>query len=135
VVETLEQLRRERVGTVRGTTWTSAAGEAGIPEGSLKAFPDLGALWAALCSGRVGAAVTSVSDATLALRHEPRLQPGLLLGQPQSASWGVRKADPELRKALDDYLGNARRGPTWSRLVVKYFGDDALTILGRASKK
>jgi ABC-type amino acid transport substrate-binding protein len=41
-VATLEQLRRERVGTIRGTTWVTAAGEAGIPESSLQTFPDLG---------------------------------------------------------------------------------------------
>jgi ABC-type amino acid transport substrate-binding protein len=38
----------------------------------------------------------------------------------------------ELRSALDDYLANVRRSPSWSRLVVQYFGDQALAVLGRA---
>ena len=29
------------------------------------------------------------------------------------------------------YLGNVRRGPSWSRLLVQYFGDQALQVLGR----
>jgi ABC-type amino acid transport substrate-binding protein len=132
--QTLEQLRRERVGTIRGTTWIAAATDAGIKAASLKTFPEMGPLLEALCSGRIGAAVMSVSDATLGLRQEPRLRPGVLLGRPESAAWGVRKTDPALLKALDEYLGNARRGQTWSRLAVKYFGNDALTILGRASR-
>ena len=43
----------------------------------------------------------------------------------------MRKQDPALRAALDDYLGNVRRGPSWSRLIVKYFGDQALQVLGK----
>ncbi len=30
------------------------------------------------------------------------------------------------------YLVNLKRTPTWGRLVIEYFGDDALRILGRA---
>jgi ABC-type amino acid transport substrate-binding protein len=48
-----------------------------------------------------------------------------------SSAWAVRKGNPELREALDGYLAELRRGPNWSRLLVKYFGDDAPTILGR----
>jgi len=43
----------------------------------------------------------------------------------------VRTEDVELRSALDEYLSNVRTGPSWSRLVVKYFGDQALAALGR----
>jgi ABC-type amino acid transport substrate-binding protein len=131
--QTLSELRRGQVGTIRGTTWTAAATAAGVPAARLKTFPDMATLLEALCAARITVAVVSVSDATLGLRREPRLRAGVLLGEAQSAAWGVRKTDPALRKALDEYLGNARRGPTWSRLVVKYFGSDALTILGRAS--
>ena len=34
--------------------------------------------------------------------------------------------------ALNEYLGNQRRTPTWNRLVVKYFGSAAPDILRRA---
>jgi membrane-bound lytic murein transglycosylase MltF len=53
------------------------------------------------------------------------------VGAPGKVAWAVRKQDRALREALDEYLGNVRRGPTWSRLIVKYFGDQALSVLGR----
>ena len=37
-----------------------------------------------------------------------------------------------LQLSLDEHIANVRRGPTWSRLIVKYFGDQTLTVLGRA---
>ena len=43
----------------------------------------------------------------------------------------MRKSDPELRKALDAFLAEFRRQAGWSRLLVKYFGDDAPLVLGR----
>jgi hypothetical protein len=46
-------------------------------------------------------------------------------------AWAVRKQDGVLREELDAYLGNVRRGPSWSRLIIKYFGDQALSVLGR----
>jgi hypothetical protein len=44
----------------------------------------------------------------------------------------VRPEDEALRAALDEHLLGVRRGATWSRLVVKYFGDQTLGVLGRA---
>jgi hypothetical protein len=43
----------------------------------------------------------------------------------------VRKEDAELLAALDEYVSNFRAGSSWSRLIVKYFGDQALRALGR----
>ena len=40
-----------------------------------------------------------------------------------------------LQRALDEYVGNVRRGSSWSRLVVKYFGDQALSVLGRSAPR
>jgi ABC-type amino acid transport substrate-binding protein len=68
------------------------------------------------------------------MRKDPDLQAGLLLGAPGHAAFAVRKDAPELQRALDDYLGNLRKTGSWSRLVVKYFGNDALAILGRAKQ-
>ena len=56
----------------------------------------------------------------------------MFLGPPASLAWGVRREDKQLLAALDDYLAYARRRATWSRLVVKYFGDSALEVLRRA---
>jgi hypothetical protein len=68
----------------------------------------------------------------VAVRKDPQLQIGLFLGSSQSLAYGVRKTSPQLRAALDEYLGNLRRTPTWNRLVVKYFGAAAPEILRRA---
>jgi hypothetical protein len=43
----------------------------------------------------------------------------------------VRKGDGSLKRALDEYLANLRRSASWSRLIVKYFGDETLQVLGR----
>jgi membrane-bound lytic murein transglycosylase MltF len=56
----------------------------------------------------------------------------MTVGAPGTVAWAVRKEDTALRVALDDYLANMRRSPSWSRLVVQYFGNQALTVLGRA---
>jgi len=42
-----------------------------------------------------------------------------------------RRTASELLAALNEYVSNVRAGPSWSRLVVKYFGDHALRALGR----
>ena len=49
-------------------------------------------------------------------------------------AYGFRKDDTALGAALNDYLQNVRRTPRWSRLVVKYFGEDTLEVLNRARK-
>lgn len=77
----------------------------------------------------------SLVDATLAIRKEPPLQAGLFLGDPGHACYGLRRGDAALRDALDAYIDGTRRTGNWSRLVVRYFGDDALSILGRAKKQ
>jgi ABC-type amino acid transport substrate-binding protein len=59
------------------------------------------------------------------------LEDGVELGSAGSTAWGVRKTDPELKGLLDEYLQNVKKTATWSRLVVKYFGEDALRVLGR----
>jgi hypothetical protein len=40
--------------------------------------------------------------------------------------------DPELRRQLDGYGLNLQKTASGNRLVVHYFGDDALRVLGRA---
>jgi ABC-type amino acid transport substrate-binding protein len=54
------------------------------------------------------------------------------VGPPRSLAYGVRKADTALLQALNEYIDNVRRTPTWSRLVVEYFGAAAPEILRKA---
>jgi ABC-type amino acid transport substrate-binding protein len=80
----------------------------------------------------VSAVVLGVENAISAQRADPALQLGLFLGPPTSLAYGVRKGDADLLKALDEYIENLRRTPTWSRLVVKYFGERAPDVLKKA---
>jgi membrane-bound lytic murein transglycosylase MltF len=57
------------------------------------------------------------------------------LGPPGALAWAVRKEDRALLAALDEYVTRVRHTPTWSRLVVKYFGDEAPEILRRAREE
>ena len=130
-VTTLEQFRAEKVGTVKGTSMAEAVAAAGAPPGNVEDLPT-GTLPAALKAGTVTAVVLGIENAIAAQRDDPALELGLFLGPPGSLAYGVRKSDPRLREALDDYLGNLRKSATWSRLVVKYFGERALEILTKA---
>jgi ABC-type amino acid transport substrate-binding protein len=73
----------------------------------------------------------SVSDGALMMQKDAELQAGAFVGAAAKAAWAVRKQDAALRKALDEYIDNAHRSGAWSRLVAKYFGEQALTVLGR----
>ena len=131
VVSTLEEFRAEKVGVVRGTSWSQAALDAGIPADSMEYFVDRYQALDALKAGRITATVMTLSDFTLSLKKYPGGQAGLTLGTSTMAAFAVRKSDPQLRAELDAYLDNLRKGPSWSRLVVKYFGEKALSVLGR----
>jgi histidine transport system substrate-binding protein len=130
VVQTLDQFREEKVGVIKGTSMAENAAAAG-----LKSVDDsLGSdgIQSALAAGKVTASVDGVEDALLLQQGDPALQIGMFLGPPASLAFAVRKGDTALRGALDDYIGNLRRTPTWSRLVVKYFGVSALEVLKKA---
>jgi ABC-type amino acid transport substrate-binding protein len=132
VVGTLEELRREKVGTVKGTSLADAVAAAGIPPANLDDGVPTGKLPDALRSGRVTAVVLGVDSAMAERRDDPELQLGLFLGPPGALAWGVRKTDHALREALSAYVTSMRRTPTWNRLVVKYFGEDAPELLRQA---
>jgi ABC-type amino acid transport substrate-binding protein len=135
VIRNLEEFRKARVGVLPGTSWEAEAVAAGVPRSNLVPFTDMKELLAQLKNGQVQATVMAVSDATLAVRRDAALQLGLFLGAPGHSAFGVRKKDPELLRTLNDYLANLRKGASYSRLVVKYFGRDALRVLGRARKE
>jgi ABC-type amino acid transport substrate-binding protein len=105
---------------------------AGVPRANLDDGIPTGTLPASLRAGRVTAVVVGVEEAIAAQRDDPELQLGLFLGPPRSLAYGVRKQDGELLAALNDYVSNVRRTPTWNRLVVKYFGEAAPEVLRAA---
>ena len=73
----------------------------------------------------------TISDYTLAVARHPGLESGVFLGEASRAAWGVRKQDVKLKAELDAYIDNLRSGASWNRLIVTYFGEKALTVLGR----
>ena len=133
VVRTLEELRQERLVTIAGTSMAEAIAAAGVPAGSVRNVSGKGIKLTDLV-GQAGATATvdEVAMAILRARAQPDLQIGLFLGAPGSMAWGVRKTDPALLAHLNEYVANTRRTPTWSRLVVRYFGESALDILRQA---
>lgn len=132
VVATLQELRTERVGTVKGTSLADAVAAAGVPAANVDDGVPTGRLPDALRSGRVSAIVLGVDSAIAERRRDPELQFGLFLGPPGALAWGVKKTDRALHEALSSYVTSARRTPTWNRLVVKYFGEDAPALLRQA---
>lgn len=131
-VTSLDELRALRVGTVRGSSMEEAVKRAGVPPENVDDSIPPGGLPAALAAGRVKAVVLGVETAILAQRDDPRIELGPFVGAPGSLAFGVRKGDSALLAALDAYIDNVRRSPTWNRLVVKYFGDSAPEVLRRA---
>lgn len=129
-VAAVEGLAAETVGVVPGNAWAKAVADAGVPAARTVSFADVKALLAGLRDGRVTATVMSVVDFTMARRRDPALRAGVFVGSPGRGAWAVRQTDAALRRALDDYLAAARRSGSWSRLVIRYYGEDALEVLG-----
>lgn len=132
VIRTLEQLREARVGTIKGSSMAELVAESRVPPARVVDSIPSGGMPAAMRSGQVTACVIGLENAIADQRADPEIQIGMFVGPRASLAFGVRKADVELRRELDEYVGNLRRTPTWNRLVVKYFGDAAVEILKRA---
>jgi ABC-type amino acid transport substrate-binding protein len=132
VVRTLDELREARVGTIKGSSMAEIVAEARVPPARVVDSIPSGGMPAAMRAGQVTACVIGVENAIADQRSDPEIQLGMFVGPKASLAFGVRKQDAELRRALDDYVTNLRRTPTWNRLVVKYFGDAAVEILRRA---
>jgi ABC-type amino acid transport substrate-binding protein len=130
-VATLDALRDEKVGTIRGSSMAEAV-RAVVPAPNVDdSFPP-GGLPGGLVSGKVTAVVLGIESAIAAQRLDPQLELGPFVGPPKSLAYGVRKQDTALLEALDEYIENVRKTTTWSRLVVEYFGDAAPDILKKA---
>jgi ABC-type amino acid transport substrate-binding protein len=120
------------VGTVKGTSLAEAVAAAGVPPANVDDSIPSGGLPDALKRGKVAAVVMGIEDAVTSQRLDPDIQIGMFLGRPGSLAYGVRREDARLLAALNSYIENLRRTPTWSRLVVKYFGEAGPDILRRA---
>jgi len=132
-VTSLAQLRHERLGTMKGSSWAEAIAAAGVPPANVDDhYSSAADVLSSLRSGATTATVLSVVWAIVEARKDPELQLGMPVGPVTSVGFAVRKDEPLLRAALDEYLTNVRRSPTWSRLVVKYFGESGLEILKKS---
>jgi ABC-type amino acid transport substrate-binding protein len=127
------EFRAQSVAVVPDTTWAEAVARAGVASSQIVAVADVPEALAALKSGRATVAVVDILDFLQAHRKDPDLELGVTLGAALSSAWGVRKSDPELRRALDAYLADFRRSAGWSRILVEYFGSDAPAALGRST--
>ncbi|MGH9884787.1 MAG: substrate-binding periplasmic protein, partial [bacterium] len=132
VVQTIEQLRGEKVTVFKGTSMVDLLLGLGVPASSLAYDVPAEGLSAGLKSGRVTCVVHDVQTAVVDTQADPDLQIGTFVGPPRSYAWGVRKEDAQLVAALNQHIGNVRTSGTWSRLTVKYFGEMALPILQKA---
>lgn len=131
VVETLEQLRQERVGVPAGSSYGEAARRAGVPPENIDDSYTLTAGAPLLKGGRVTALVAGLEVALMGDLEGGNLQLGTFLGPQESLAIGLRKQDRQLKAALDEYITNLKRTPTWNRLIVKYFGERTLDLLRR----
>jgi ABC-type amino acid transport substrate-binding protein len=132
-VDTLEDLRRQRVGVTRNSSWAEEALKAGVPRANLDdSYGDVREVMAALKAGKISCAVMSLIGAMSERRRDPALDIGVMIGAPTGMGFAVRKDQPRLLAALDEYVVATRKTPTWSRLVVKYLGPDALDLLRRS---
>jgi len=130
-VATVEALRLEKVGTIKGSSMAEAV-RAVVPASNVDdSFPP-GGLPGALVAGKVSAVVLGIESAIAAQRHDPEIELGAFVGPPRSLAYGVRKQDTALLQALNEYIDNVRRSTTWSHLVVDYFGGAAPEILRKA---
>jgi len=134
-MRSLGELRSARLVIVANTTWAEALETTGVPLAKATKVHELAAAVEVIRADRADATGIGVVDFFLQRRRIHELEAGLPLGEALSSAWAVRKSCPELRQALDAYLGQLRRSANWSRLLVKYFGADAPAILGREPVK
>ncbi len=134
IIQNLEELRSEKVGTVRGTSMQELIREAGVPPSNIFEVP-LGSLPDQLRAGRVTATVFGVEGAIVWRRSDPNIQIGAFIGPPQSLAYAMRHEDLALRAALNEHIRAIRASRRWSMLVAKYFGSEATEILRRAREK
>lgn len=133
-IASLDALRAEKVCTVKGTSMAQEVAAAQVPAANV-VFVASGTMPQALADGACSAVVLGVEHAVSQRQKDPAIQLGVFLGQPGSLAFAVRRGDAALQAELSAYLDNFRRSPSWSRLVVKYFGAEAAEVLKKAREK
>jgi ABC-type amino acid transport substrate-binding protein len=132
-VDTVEDLRLQRIAVTQGSSWAEQALLAGVPRANLDdSYTDSRQVLGALRAGKASCSVMSVIGAMAERRRDPALEIGVMIGTPTGMGFAVRKDQPRLLAALNDYVLATRKTPTWSRLVVKYLGPDALEVLKKS---
>lgn len=134
-VKTLDQLAKERVGTIRGTSLAEAALAAGIPASRLDDSIVSGGLSDALKAGKITAAVWAVEGAIICQRRDPELELGAFLGPAQSLAYAVRFEDKALLAALNEHVRSLRKTGAWHRLVEKHFGAASLDVIRKVKEE
>ena len=130
VVGSVEELRKEKVGTIGGTSLEEVVLQAGVPTARIEALSS-GTLLSALQSDKVTCIVWGLENAIPAQRADAALQLGTFVGDPGGLAWGVRKSSPSLLARLNEFIA-AHKKAEWSKLVVKYFGPSAPELLRKA---
>ncbi len=134
-IETIEDLKRAKVGTSAGSSMDEVIRKAGVPASRIDDSLPAGSYGEALRSGGVSAVVWGVESAVALQREDPEIELGLFLGEPNRLAYGVHKDSSALLQALNAYIENTRKTLTWNRLVVKYFGRAAPEILRLAREQ
>jgi ABC-type amino acid transport substrate-binding protein len=128
-VLTLQDLRTRTIAVLANSTQAHEVAAAGVPADRVRTFATGDEVVAALRTEKAAAAVISTIRAFTTRKDDPDIEFGMFLGTPQSSSFGVRKEDGALRTALSDYMVKVRLSGGWSRLVVKYFGEEANALI------
>jgi ABC-type amino acid transport substrate-binding protein len=131
-IVTLEDLRREKVGTVAGSSMAEALAAAGVPAAQVDTSYTSSTVVGALRDGRIRATLLGIERAILLNRRTPEIEIGMYLGPPGKLAFAVRREDAALLKDLNAYLAAHRQSGRWSRLLVKYFGPSAPEVLKKA---
>jgi membrane-bound lytic murein transglycosylase F len=131
-ITTREQLFAEKVAVTKGTSPQETLLGLGFPKQNLEDSYAVSAILDALKSGRCTAIAFDLQGAVDAQRLDPELELGMFLGPAESLAYGVRKDQPQLLRALNNYIGSSKANPIWYRLVVQSFGASAPEVLKRA---
>ena len=133
-VTTLKQLQAEKVGAVRGSAVLDDLLAAGVPRANIDDTVTPNNMLDSLRAGKVTSLVRSVPLAVLSQRDDPEIQLGMFLGSGSHFAFGVRKGDTVLLEALNAHIELLHQTGQWNRLVVKYFGANAVDILKKAQQ-
>jgi ABC-type amino acid transport substrate-binding protein len=130
VIASLDDLKGDRIGTVKGTSMEETLRNAQLPTTIDASFAP-GTLPESLRSGKVPVIALGIEQAIPELKDQ-NVQLGMFVGPASGLAWGVRKGSLELRRELDAFLNAFLAAGQWNKLVVRYFGASAPQLLKKA---